>query len=54
MTFALVSVLATLIVVLTLNWNRFAALGWGNVARMLLIWGAIITALVLVLRLLGY
>ena len=43
MTFALVSLLATLSLVLALNWNRFAALGWGNVARMLLIWGAIIT-----------
>jgi hypothetical protein len=53
MTLALVSLLATLGLLLALNWNRFAEMGWGNVARMLLIWGVIITALVLLLRLLG-
>jgi hypothetical protein len=54
MTFALVSLLATLTLILALNWNGFARMGWGNVVRMLLIWGAIITALVLVLRLFGF
>ncbi|MGL6044323.1 MAG: hypothetical protein ACRC1J_10395 [Sandaracinobacteroides sp.] len=54
MTFALVSVLASLCLVLALNWKRFEAIGWGNVIRMILIWGAIITGLVLVMRLLGY
>jgi hypothetical protein len=54
MTFALVSLLATLALILALNWGRFQEIGFGNVIRMLLIWGAIITGLVLVLQLLGY
>lgn len=54
MTFALVSLLASLGLILAFNWNRFAELGLGNVVRMLLIWGAIITGLVLALRLLGF
>jgi hypothetical protein len=54
MTFGLVSLLLSLILVLALNWSRFAAMGAGNVVRMVLIWGAIIAGLVLLLRLLGY
>lgn len=54
MTFALVSLLATLALLLALNWRSFERLGWGNMARMLLIWGVIITGLVLVLRLFGF
>lgn len=54
MSFAIVGVLATLLVVLALNWPRFRAMGWSQVGRMLLIWLGIIVGLGLVLRLLGY
>jgi hypothetical protein len=54
MTFALISTLATLSLLLALNWNNFQRMGWGNVARMLLIWGVIITGLALALRLFGF
>lgn len=54
MTFALVSVLATLALVLALNWSRFRQLGSGQILRMVLIWGVLIAALFLILRQLGY
>lgn len=54
MTLALISLLATLALLLALNWARFAEMGWGKVVRMLLIWGVIITAMVLALRLFGF
>jgi hypothetical protein len=54
MTFAIISVLASLGLVLALNWQRFQAMGWGWVVRMLLIWLAIIVGLGALLRLLGF
>lgn len=54
MTFGLVGVLATLALVLALNWNRFKQMGSGQIIRMVLIWGVIIAALFLVLRFFGY
>lgn len=54
MTFAFISVLASLALVLALNWQRFSAMGWGRVLKMLLIWLAIIVGLGVLLRLLGY
>lgn len=54
MTFAIISVMATLGLVLALNWDRFRSMGWDRVGRMLLIWLAIIVGLGVALRLLGY
>ncbi len=54
MTMALITVLATLALVLSLNWNRFREMGSGNVLRMALIWAVIIVALFLAVRLLGF
>jgi hypothetical protein len=54
MILAFLSVLATLVVLLALNWDRMRALGWERVTRMLLIWFAIIAGLGILLRLLGY
>lgn len=54
MTMALISVLATLALVLALNWNRFQALGSGAILRMALIWAVIFVALFLAVRLLGF
>jgi len=53
MIFGLVSLIATLVLVLALNWNRFTEMGAGNVVRLALIWGAIIAGMALLLRLLG-
>lgn len=53
MTFGLVALLASLTLILVLNWERFQQMGAGRVIRLLLIWGAIITGLVLLVRLLG-
>jgi hypothetical protein len=54
MTFALVSLLASLALILALNWRRLNALGPTKVAQMLGIWTAIILGLVLILKYLGY
>ena len=54
MSLAIIGVLATLLLVLALNWSRFRAMGWERVARMLLIWFGIIAGLGVALRLLGY
>ncbi|MCG2840055.1 hypothetical protein L6Q21_03530 [Sandaracinobacter sp. RS1-74] len=54
MTMALISVLASLALVLALNWNRFQAMGSGTLLRMALIWAVILVALFLVVRLLGF
>ncbi len=54
MTFAFISVLASLGLILVLNLDRFRALGWARVGRMLLIWLAIIISLGIFLRLLGF
>jgi hypothetical protein len=54
MTFAFISVLASLALILALNWQRFRAMGWDRVLRMMLIWLAIIVGLGVALRLLGY
>lgn len=54
MSFAIISVLASLALILALNWDRFRTMGWERVGRMLLIWFAIIAGLGVVLRLLGY
>lgn len=54
MTMALISVLATLALVLALNWSRFREMGSGTVIRMALIWAVIIVALFLLVRLLGF
>jgi hypothetical protein len=54
MIFGLVSVIATLVLILALNWGRFQAMGTGNVIRLAFIWAAIITGMVLALRLLGF
>lgn len=52
--FAIVSVVLTLVVLLILNWGYFQQLGTPKVIRLLLIWGVILTAGVLVLKLLGF
>jgi hypothetical protein len=54
MTFAIISVLASLGLILALNWERFRSMGWERVGRMVLIWLAIIVGLGVALRLLGY
>jgi hypothetical protein len=54
MTMALISVLATLALVLALNWNRFREMGSGTIIRMALIWAVIFVALFLGVRLLGF
>jgi hypothetical protein len=54
MTFALVSLVATLALILALNWGMFERVGWGRTLRMLLIWGVILAGGVLLLRLLGF
>ena len=54
MTMALISVLATLAIVLALNWQRFQAMGSGAVLRMVLIWAVVFVALFLAVRLLGF
>jgi hypothetical protein len=54
MTFAVISVLASLGLILALNWQRFRTMGWDRVTRMLLIWLAIIVGLGFTLRLLGF
>ncbi|WP_374388360.1 hypothetical protein [Sandaracinobacter sp.] len=54
MTFAIVSLLATLALILALNWRRLNTLGSAKVAQMLGIWTAIILGLVLILKYLGY
>lgn len=52
--FGLVGILATLIVVLTLNWNRFRAMDPAALVRMVVIWTVVIAALFVLLRILGY
>ncbi|MFN7397862.1 MAG: hypothetical protein ACK5SX_02070, partial [Sandaracinobacter sp.] len=52
-TFAIISVLASLGLILALNWEHFRAMGWDRVARMLLIWLGIIVGLGVLLRLFG-
>jgi hypothetical protein len=54
MSFAVISVLATLALVLALNWSRLREMGWERAGRMLLIWLGIFAGLGVVLRLLGY
>jgi hypothetical protein len=54
MTFAIISVLASLGLILALNWQRVQEMGWNRVGRMVLIWLAIIVGMGVVLRLLGY
>lgn len=54
MTFAFISVAASLLLLLALNWQRFRAMGGQAASRMLLIWGAIILGLGFALRLLGF
>ncbi len=54
MTFAIISVLASLLLILALNWDRFRAMGGQAVGKMVLAWLAIIVGLGLLLRLLGY
>ncbi len=53
MIFGLVSLVAALVLIIALNWSRFQEMGSGQVLRLALIWAAIITAMVLVLRLFG-
>ena len=53
MTMALITVLATLALVLSLNWNRFREMGSGTVLRMALIWAVIIAFAVGITRLVG-
>ena len=52
--FAVVSVVMTLAVLLILNWGYFQRLGAPKVLRLLLIWGVILTAGVLILKVMGY
>ncbi len=52
MSFAIVSVLATLVVVVALSWRQLAGLGAMGAIRMALIWGVIILALLLLVQLL--
>lgn len=54
MTFALVSLLATLALILALNWRRFREMETGAIVRIALIWAVIIVALFLIVRLLGF
>jgi hypothetical protein len=49
-----IGVLASLCLVVALNWDRFNALGAPAVTRMLVAWTGIILALVLIVKLLGY
>lgn len=53
MIFGLVSVLAALVLIIALNWGRFQEMGGARVLRLALIWAAIITAMVLALKLFG-
>jgi hypothetical protein len=54
MSFAIISVLASLGLILALNMDRFRELGWARVGRMILIWLAIIISFGVGLRLLGF
>ena len=54
MTFAIVSLIATLALILALNWQRLNALGAAKVTQWLAIWTAIIGGVFLLVRLLGY
>jgi hypothetical protein len=54
MMFAIVGVLASLALILALNWERFNSLGSETVTKMLVTWTGIIVALVLVAKLFGY
>ena len=54
MTFAIVSVIASLALILALNWQRLNDLGASTVSRWLAIWTGIIGGLFLLLRWLGY
>jgi|LakMenEpi03Aug12_release.lakeMendotaPanAssembly.Ray.scaffolds.fasta_scaffold5496722_1 hypothetical protein len=49
-----ISVLATLVLLMALNWQSLRAMGWERVTRMLLIWLGIIAGLGVLLRLLGF
>lgn len=53
MTFALISVLAALALLLALNWNQFKGMGAARVLRLVIIWGVIIAGLTLAVKLLG-
>lgn len=46
--------LATLVVILALNWRRLSELGTAGVLRLSLIWGVIILALMLLVQLMGW
>ncbi len=52
--FGIVAVLASLVLLLVLNWGRFQEMGSARVLRLAIIWAVILTAGVLVLKLLGY
>lgn len=52
--FGLIGILATLIVVLTLNWNRFRAMDPAALVRMVIIWTVVIATLFVLLRVLGH
>lgn len=52
--FAVVSVVATLVVVLALNWRRLSVIGAAGLIRLALIWAAIILGLMLVVQLFGF
>ena len=54
MSFALVSVITSLALILALNWQRLNALGAPTVTRWLAIWTAIIGGVFLLVRWLGY
>lgn len=54
MSFAVISVLATLTLVLALNWSRLREMGWELAGRMLLVWLGILAGLGVILRLLGF
>ncbi len=49
-----ITVFASLVLLLVLNWQSLRAMGWERVTRMLLIWLGIIAGLGVILRLLGY
>lgn len=53
MTLAIISVAASLALVLVLNWKRFNALGATAVTRMLFAWTAVILGLAVLVRFLG-
>lgn len=53
MSFGIISVLATLVVVVALSWRQLAVLGAAGIIRLALIWGVIIAALLLLVRMLG-